>query len=39
MGYYCPTMEHDCMEDVKKCIKYQQHSNLFNQISQALQPM
>jgi len=39
MGYYWPNMECDCIEYVKKCFKYQQHSNLFNQPSQALQPI
>jgi len=39
MGYYWPTMEHDCIDYVKKCIKCQQHAHLFIQPSQALQPM
>lgn len=28
MGYYWPTMEHDCNDYVKKYIKYQQHARL-----------
>jgi len=39
MGYYWPIMERDCIRYVKKYLKCQQHSNLFNQPTQALQPM
>jgi len=39
MGYYWPTMECDCVEYVKKHFKYQQHANLYIQLSQALQLM
>lgn len=39
MGYYWTTMEHDCIEYIKKYFKYQQNANLYIQASQALQPM
>lgn len=39
MGNYWPTMERDCMEYVKKCVKCQQHVNLCNQPLHTLQPM
>jgi len=39
MGYYWPIMECNCMEYVRKCVKCQQHANLFNQPSHTLQPM
>ena len=28
MGYWWPTMEHDCYEHVKKCEQYQRHAHL-----------
>ena len=36
MGYYWPIMEHNCIDYIKKCIKYQQHAHFFVQPSQAL---
>lgn len=38
MGYFWPTMENDCCEYVKRCIKCQQRANLFVRPSQALHP-
>ena len=28
MGYWWPTMEHDCCEHVKKCEQYQKHAHI-----------
>lgn len=39
MGYHWPIMEHDYVKYVKKYFKYQQHTNIYIQLSQALQPM
>ncbi|KAH9327215.1 hypothetical protein KI387_007393 [Taxus chinensis] len=38
MGYYCPSLNQDCCDYVKKCVKSQQHSNLIYIPSQPLQP-
>ncbi|KAH9332100.1 hypothetical protein KI387_043681 [Taxus chinensis] len=38
LGYYWPSLNRDCCEYTKKCVKCQQHSNLTHIPSQALQP-
>lgn len=36
-GYYWPTMEHDCYQDVRKSLKCQEHANLIHTPASELQ--